>query len=314
MINSQQATRKLVFLDRFDILAEKKSVIDCQTEKCCLRPELMGMNIYRKIRNNLKLNKRNRKRLARLEKCGNFKINEIDGVKIVEVNDLNLGHIFDGDGVLIAEEIFNNDEYDFDIGVPAVVIDIGMNIGLASLYFAARDDIKRVYGFEPFKPTFEHAMFNFNINKKYSNKILPHNYGLGNQDKELSFEYYSKAPGRMSTVKLIDQIPHNPKYGTRNETVQIKDAAKEISAIIEQHNDSKIVIKCDTEGSEKEIFESLDAKGILENIDIVMLEYHFSYDMGIVDILKRNGFVIFKQKTVSLDTGNFGMIRAVKKT
>jgi FkbM family methyltransferase len=241
-------------------------------------------------------------------------MNEIDGVKIAEVNDLNLGHIFDGDGVLIAEEIFNNDGYNFDIGDPAVVIDIGMNIGLASLYFAARDDIKDVYGFEPFKPTFDHAMFNFKINKKYSNKIHPYNYGLGDEDKELIFEYYSKAPGRMSTVKLLDEIPHNPKYGTRQETVQIKDAAKEISTIIEQHKDSKIVIKCDTEGSEIEIFESLDAKGILKNIEIVMLEYHFSYDVGIVDILRRNGFVIFKQKTASLETGDFGMIRAVKKT
>ncbi len=291
-----------------------KLLVIVSSKKCCLKSELMQMNLYRKIRNRLNSHKRYKKRLARLEKCGKFKMNEIEGVKVVEVNDLNLGHIFDGDGSLIAEEIFNNDEYHFDIGDSAVVIDIGMNIGLASLYFAARGDVKDVYGFEPFKPTFDHAIFNFGINKKYSNKIHPHNYGLGNEDKELSFEYYSKAPGRMSTVKLLDEISHNPKYGTRQEVVQIRDAAKEITAIIEQHKDSRIVIKCDTEGSEMEIFESLDSKGILRNIEIIILEYHFSYDVGIVDILKRNGFVLFKQKTVSLETGDFGMIRAVKKT
>ena len=271
------------------------------------------MNFYRKIRNRSKLRKKFSKQIAKLEKSGKFQISGIDGVKVAKIKDLNLGHIFEGDGVLIAQEVFENGEYDFDIAEPAVVIDIGMNIGIASLYFASRDDVKAVYGFEPFKPTFDHAIDNFKINEKYSNKIHPQNCGLGCEDKQLTFDYYSNAPGRMSTVKSLDEIRHNPKYETRQETVQIKDAANEISAIIEQHKGTKIVIKCDTEGSEIEIFESLDAKGLMKNIDVVMLEYHFSYDIGMVEILKRNGFVIFKQKTATLETGNFGMIRAVKK-
>ncbi len=255
----------------------------------------------------------NKKQLARLEKCGKFEITEIDGVKVAQCNGLNLGCIFDGDGVIIVEEIFKNEEYNFDIGTESVVIDIGMNIGLASLYFAARDDVKEVYGFEPFKPTFEQAVFNFRINEKYAKKIHPYNYGLGNEDKELILEYYSGAPGRMSTVKSVEEIRPSRKNETKKEVVQIKNAAKDISSIVERHKDKKIIIKCDTEGSEKEIFESLDSKGILKNIDMIMLEYHFSYDVPLLDILRRNGFAFFKQKTVSLETGNFGMIRAIKK-
>jgi FkbM family methyltransferase len=271
------------------------------------------MNLYRKIRNHFKEPKRYKRRLARLEKCGKFHIKEIDGVKVAQGNGLNLGHIFDGDGILMVEEIFKNDEYNFDIGEQAVVIDIGMNIGLASLYFATRDDVEVVYGFEPFKPTFEQAMFNFKINEKCANKIHPYNYGLGDKDKDLTLEYYSRAPGRMSTVKSIDEIRHSRKYETKAETVQIKNAATDIYSIVEQHKDKKIIIKCDTEGSEKEIFESLDSKGILKNIDVILLEYHFSYDVPLMEILKRNGFVFFKQKSVSLETGDFGMIRAIKK-
>jgi FkbM family methyltransferase len=271
------------------------------------------MNPYRKIRNHIKQRKRYKKRLARLEKCGNFHIKEIEGVKVAEGNSLNLGYIFEGDGVLMIEEIYKNEEYNFDIGAQAVVIDIGMNIGLASLYFAARDDVENVYGFEPFKPTFEQAIFNFKINEKYANKIHPYSYGLGDEDKELTIEYYPRTPGRMSTVKSIDEIHPSRKYETQKETVQIMSAAKEIGGIIERHKDKKIVVKCDTEGSEKEIFENLDSKGILKNIDMVMLEYHFSYDVPLVEILKRNDFVFFKQKTISLETGDFGIIRAVKK-
>ena len=179
------------------------------------------MNFYRKIRNRSKLRKKFSKQIAKLEKSGKFQISGIDGVKVAKIKDLNLGHIFEGDGVLIAQEVFENGEYDFDIAEPAVVIDIGMNIGIASLYFASRDDVKAVYGFEPFKPTFDHAIDNFKINEKYSNKIHPQNCGLGCEDKQLTFDYYSNAPGRMSTVKSLDEIRHNPKYETRQETVQI---------------------------------------------------------------------------------------------
>ena len=83
--------------------------------------------------------------------------------------------------------------------------------------------------------------------------------------------------------------------------------------IVERHKDKKIVVKCDTEGSEKEIFENLNSEGILRSFDMIMVEYHFSYDVPLVEILKRSNFVFFKQKIVSLETGDFGIIRAVKK-
>ena len=66
------------------------------------------MNFYKKIKNRLRGNKKYKKRIARLENNSNFQIDEIDGIKVVKVKDLILGHIFDGDGVLIIEEIFSN--------------------------------------------------------------------------------------------------------------------------------------------------------------------------------------------------------------
>lgn len=273
----------------------------------------MKITPFRKFRNRRNERKRYKRRLARLEKCGDFQVTQIDGVKVARGKSLNLGHIFEGDGILIVEEIFKNDEYNFDISDRAVVIDIGMNIGLASLYFAARDDVEDVYGFEPFKPTFEQAIFNFKINDKYGGKIHPHNYGLGDRDKELTCEYYSKAPGRMSTVQSIDKIRHSSKYATQMETVQIKDAAEELRPIIERHKEKTIIVKCDTEGAEKEIFESLNSNGILKDIDMVLLEYHFSYDVPLGDMLRKNGFAFFKHRTVTLETGDFGIIRAVRR-
>lgn len=256
--------------------------------------------------------RRYRRRLARLQTCGNFQVVQVEGVKVAQGDSLSFGHIFDGDGILIIEEIFKNEEYHFDLGADVVVIDIGMNIGLASLYFALRADVKAVYGFEPFRPTFDQALFNFKINPRCAGKIHPCNYGLGDAEKELTLEYYSRTPGRMSTVKAIGEIHPDHKYETRLETVQIKNAAAEIHSILERHRGTKIVLKCDTEGAEKEIFESLDAAGVLKDIDVVLLEYHFSYDAALLDILRRYGFASFKQRTARLETGDFGMIRAAK--
>ena len=268
---------------------------------------------FKKLRCHLKEQRKYKRQLARLQRCGNYQVTKINGLRVAKGDNLNFGHIFDGGGILIVEEIFKNDEYHFDIGHPSVVIDIGMNIGLASLYFATRDDVVNVYGFEPFKPTFEKAMFNFEINEKYAGKIHPHNYGLGDTDKELTLEYYSKTPGRMSTVKPVDEIWRSARSATSKETIQIKNASEVLSAIIDNHRDQKIVVKCDTEGAEKEIFESLDSKEILKKIDMVMLEYHFSYDILLEDILKHNGFIFFKQRTGTSKAGEFGIIRAVRK-
>ena len=270
------------------------------------------MNLYRRIRNRIKRRKRYKKRLARLAKCGSFQIRQVDGVTVAEGNGLRLGHLFEGDGVLIVEEVFKNNEYDFDVGQESVVIDIGMNIGLASLYFASRDDVRAVYGFEPFRPTHEKALFNFKINERLAHKVHPHNFGLGAADKQLALQYYAQAPGRMSTVRPISDIPHSPKYETTSETVQIRSAAEVLGELIQRHADRKIVLKCDAEGAEKEIFESLNAAGLLADIDVVMAEYHFSHDTALLEILAANGFVSFRQRTVTLRTGDFGMIRAVR--
>ena len=125
-------------------------------------------------------------------------------------------------------------------------------------------------------------------------------------------EYSANVPGQMSTIKPISETHPWRQDRAVSETVKIKNAAVEIAAIVNKHKSSKIVLKCDTEGSEKEIFACLDADNVLKSIDLIMLEYHFSYDRPIVELLKKNGFILFKQKTVTLKTGDFGMIRAIR--
>jgi len=256
--------------------------------------------------------RRRKRRINRILECGNYQMTTIEGVVVAKNSDMGFGHILEGDGILILEEIFKNEEYFFNAIGRFVVVDVGMNIGIASLYFAKKNEVEVVYGFEPFRPTYEKALFNFRINSELSKKIQSYNYGLGDSDKSLTLDYYSRTPGRMSTVKTLNEIHPDRKYETCPETVQIKNAAAQMRAIFEKHSGCIFVLKCDTEGAEKEIFESLNKEKLLKCFDVILLEYHFSYDVPLLNMLCQNGFVCFKQKTAVLDTGEFGMIRAVR--
>ena len=94
------------------------------------------------------------------------------------------------------------------------------------------------------------------------------------------------------------------------ETVIIKDAAKEISKILEENKNKYIIIKCDCEGAEFEIFERLDEQGLVGRIDVVIMEYHFEPPDRLVEILTRRDFAV--QKKMASRRAKTGYIYAVR--
>jgi len=106
-----------------------------------------------------------------------FKIeNEIvttpEGVKI---DASNVPH----EAMGITKEVFLKKDYAVNFSSDAVLIDIGLNRSIASLYFATYPNIIKIYAFEPFKPTFELAKKNLELNPQLSKKINAFNFGLG---------------------------------------------------------------------------------------------------------------------------------------
>ena len=187
----------------------------------------------------------------------------------------------------LIKEVFVKTEYNLHITKESVLIDIGMNRAAASLLFAANKNIERVYSYEPFSPTFDKAKKNLGLNPELSEKIIPHNCGLGKADTVLKLPYVANATGGMSTT-------HDVVKGARSvseETVVIKDSAKEIGSIIADNKDRHIIIKCDCEGAEFEIFERLSEEGLFGQIDVVLMEYHFQEPDRLLRILTEHGFV-----------------------
>ena len=210
----------------------------------------------------------------------------------------------------ITKEVFLKKDYLVHFSNDAILFDIGLNRGIASLFFATYPNIKKIYSFEPFKPTFELARKNLELTPQLSEKINPFNFGLGKEEKTLELPYMCEATGGMSTTHDVCADGKNIK----TETVIIKDAAKEIAPILKENKDKHVIVKCDCEGGEFDIFERLDEEGLIKSMDIILMEYHFRSPDGLVSILTRNGFAV-RTKVLSkkMSTGYLYAVRMVEK-
>jgi len=264
---------------------------------CCFVP---SKKKRKKIKRKLIGTKSRRKRLlAHGCKIENEIVTTPEGVKI---DISNVPH----EAMGITKEVFLKKDYAINFSYDAVLIDIGLNRGIASLFFATYPNIKKIYSFEPFKPTFELAKKNLELNPQLTEKINAFNFGLGKVDITLKLPYMANATGGMSTTYDVCKGDKNIK----KETVIIKDAAKEMTSILEENKDKCIIVKCDCEGAEFEIFERLNEEKLIGNIDVILMEYHFNEPDGLVSILAGNGFVV-RTKVLSKKMGT-GYIYAVR--
>lgn len=204
--------------------------------------------------------------------------------------------------LITANDVLYKDEYFLQSSDNYVMFDIGLNIGMTSLYKAEDKHIKKIYAFEPFKPTFELAVKNLKNNPQLSEKISIFNFGLGNGDKFLEINYNSERPGAMSSVRNVFENCSDV------EKIEIKKASDVLKPLFDQHKE-KIFMKIDCEGAEKEIIPDLNSSGLLKRADVVIMEWHFEDPSYLVSILRENGFVVFCNH---VKFNELGMIRAVR--
>ena len=102
----------------------------------------------------------------------NYKITD-DGNVLVQAGTIKLLWKYDIEKI-ITKEVFYKERYNWGgRNDRYVVFDIGMNVGIASLFFAQRNDVECVYGFEPFPVTYQRALENISLNVKLMKKIVP---------------------------------------------------------------------------------------------------------------------------------------------
>ena len=219
-------------------------------------------------------------------------ISTIDGIKINEKS------LTDSD---ILTEVFAMGSYDVHLPEEdSIFIDVGMNVGIVSLYFARYEWVSKIYGFEPFPDTYNQALYNFSLNDAaVRDKISPFNVALFDKDEDMEVSVNAEEFGWRS-------IMCQRRGGERRVKIVSRKASTEIKKIITENPGKRIILKIDVEGSEFPIFESLKETDVLSNIDVIMLEYH-KMPEPINEILSSYGFKFFV-----IGRWNFGMIFAVK--
>ena len=162
------------------------------------------------------------------------------------------------------------------------LIDIGAYIGDSAMLFAQFKDIDRVIAFEPNKKAYNRALYcNLQMPTNVARKILYKNVAIGSINK-------------MSNQLRDD---YSSEYMDLNEWMCYK----------------RMAIKCDTEGSEYEIFNK-DLN--LKDVYLVQIEYHYGVQ-NILNVLNSKGFsVTFTDPKVWSDSrnkpGSIGMIYAIR--
>jgi FkbM family methyltransferase len=163
----------------------------------------------------------------------------------------------------------------------AVVVDIGANIGLFSLY-AAFCRAEKVYAFEPNREAYLCMRENIRRNN-LGNVIVPYHYAVTSRSNEVVTIPKAASPQ--------NRIAHESAGDDEHESVNTIS----LNDIVGIEGISRIdLLKMDCEGSEYEILASI-SQSTFSKIDRIIIEYHDGKAEEIDEELKRHGFKLERQ-------------------
>ncbi|MDY6782671.1 MAG: FkbM family methyltransferase [Cyanobacteriota bacterium] len=227
---------------------------------------------------------------------------DIEGIKIIIDTEQELS---------IIREVFVDGTYNLIYDRPTVIWDIGLNTGMSSLYFSTKENVVGIFGYEPFKMTYDQALRNIALNPEAAQKIQAFNYGVGGEKEEtlmLEYNYECKASVGINGMTVDDK--KNAERSFSKEEIKLKPARDILASIQSQYPDADIVAKIDCEGAEYDILEALDAEGLLGSLKGIMMEWHNKGPKPLEEKLRKSGFVIFSRRPKSKTIGAIYAVKA----
>jgi FkbM family methyltransferase len=207
----------------------------------------------------------------------------------------------------ILKEVFIEKDYNLLSNENLVVFDIGMNIGISSLFFALNKNVTKIYSFEPVVSTFKQALYNLELNTSYSDKIEAFNFGLGGSSRVEKVLYNSQAKGNCGIRRDLSFVID--KDNAEEIEIKIKNVSEVLPDLLAKHSGQKKVFKIDCEGAEYEIIQKLSDDHLLADIDILLIEWHDRGATILEELLVANNFNVISRHLTSIT----GMIYAFKK-
>ena len=192
-------------------------------------------------------------------------------------------------------ETFITEQYKWLVtGIRAntTAIDLGANMGDSAIYLAQQPKIRKVLSYELYPYWFNVAKQNISQNPNMA-KVQLFNKGVG-------------IPGRI-------QLPENKHYGSTGKLVDHKYGREVEIVSLNQIIGGKrnLIVKCDVEGSEYQIF----VPGVdLSNVYRMQIEYEYD-PKKIIEPIKKQGFKVLRKEWGEMTDANdheFGWLYAWK--
>jgi FkbM family methyltransferase len=172
--------------------------------------------------------------------------------------------------LFILREVLCNRVYSLMRPRQSVIVDIGMNVGISALYFAAHLGCD-VYGYEIVPSTFSLALENFALNPVAASRIRFFNCGVGGTTRDVEVNFNSQHRG-ISTI--CDRPGESMQTGFDAQIrARVLDVCDVISDVLRQSR-LPVVLKMDCEGAEYEILRRITKSSVANDIDGFMIEWH----------------------------------------
>ncbi|MCX6720726.1 MAG: FkbM family methyltransferase [Candidatus Staskawiczbacteria bacterium] len=195
----------------------------------------------------------------------------------------------------IATEILNFRDYESEeleairkfLKKDSVILDIGANIGWYSLNLSKNVPNGKIFSFEPIPKTYGYLEKNIKINGL--GNVKPFNLGIGEENKDIIFNYYPEMSGAASAKNLHEGI----------KKVNVNCKIKKLDSFIPKLTKRVDFIKCDVEGAEIFVVRG-GIEIIKKHFPVIFMEmlrkWSAKYDYhpnDIIKILKNIGYECF---------------------
>ena len=174
------------------------------------------------------------------------------------------------DELIILKEVLYDRLYHFQLPGDCVVLDIGMNVAIPALYFATVLNCP-VVGYEVAPDTQRAALNNIGLNRP-AVPIEAHQLGVGGTSRTVRMHRSSEGRGLTTMFRRPADDAAPPELDSFD--AELVAATEVVERLRASYPHRQIVAKIDCEGAEYEILDSLIASGAIQEITLLMVEWH----------------------------------------
>ncbi len=190
----------------------------------------------------------------------------------------------DSMSIEVLKEVILARVYDAQLPEGSVVLDVGMNTGITSLWLARQPEVQRIYAYEPMPDLFDQAQRLFALNEGPGEKISPQPFGLSAYSRTGVFAY-AQDYGVYSSEFFAP-----PAAESMSVEAPLRGISEELARITAVHPQAPLILKLDAEGAEYELIPALAADGWLSRFDFLMIEWHQKGTADLLPHLEKAGF------------------------